>query len=406
MWPSLSEVIRTEDYEAEMTEYIGFLEAVDPQEALSGRDLPLLQRVFEAIDTIAVTHDETLLRRLIDAFLRLFPNGGVELIRSAEDWERAWMMPEALTATSVVTPSEFLRHWTRRSDRRHHITVASALEAVLQRDVGGTRTGFLVQRFDRSLLFTLGATVELKGIGRNGVSFPRGMNFPSLSTSDTLTYSRLNMSTDKTRQYIVRAAAVIQRALFRMMDPLGFTTSGKIDPFVWEGVVRTVERISELTYLCSTTTDSDARTEVFLSLIDLYAGLGIPLLPSDRWLEGGRGWLPDEMRSVEFARTKSLRADVIDEIWQGVMFGRDGDVVTLPDDRRISKEKYASEFIYAFRNALTHGYHPRERRRIDGMRSVLSVHSGKFPSHFRLLAQPMFGALLGDVDNWTRKYTR
>ena len=230
----------------------------------------------------------------------------------------------------------------------------------------------------------------------------RGLAFQSLRSNTDTPTDLVGFGSGIRRQYIVRALHQIQNTLFNLFDPLHYSADGGLDTGRWNGTVRTVQLLVELTYLVQTTADPDVRRELFLSLLDLYDGLqitGNKLLPDVRWFERGRSWLPDALRDRESSRLARLRTTIVDEIWSGILFGRHGNSVEVPGLRApLSKEAYCQQFLRAFRNALTHGYQPGSRQ--TRMLSVLLVHSGHFPQALPRLAAPLLEAFLGNAPVW------
>lgn len=353
------------------------------------------------IDDSALSNDAAVLSRVVELFLMRFPDGSVDLLSNNERSFAVRTYNESLNATSVVLPSDFLRQ-ARGADRRAPLDPADILEALIERSGPEFREGFAVKRPDSSLFFGLGSRLEFPDFGTLGAHRPRGLAFQSLRSNADDPRVLVTFGSVIRRQYIVSALHQVQIALFNLFDPLHFSADGRLDTARWNGTIRTVQRIVELTYLVQTTADPDARRELFLSLLDLYDGFqmtGNDLLPPVRWFERGRSWLPEALRDSEDSRLRKVRTAVIDEIWSGLLFGRHGDLVEVPGlPQRLSKEAYCQRFLRAFRNALTHGYQPGSRE--PTMLSVLVVHSGHFPQALPQMAVPLLEAFLGNAPAW------
>lgn len=386
--------------------------SVTAAEALEGVavDLVKLQEFLIRLEEATFTNDAAILTRAVDCFLREFPGGGVDLVSQPIRTFELWNYVEALAATSVVNPEAYVEQ-TRGHDRRYQLDVSAVLEALLERNGPRSREGFFVKRPDSSLLFSFGSRLDPPRLGVDGLVRPRGMNFGSLRPpSSDVRVSRVGFGMAYRRQYIVKAAEQIQQLFFHALDPLRFVTpdEGHLDIGRWTGLLRTLERIVGLTYLIQTTPDLDTRRELFLGLLDLYEGLGIAgsdPLPRDKWFRSGRAWLPEPIRDAENKKVSDTRAAAIQEIWDGVMLGRDGETVSLPGQAQpLSPERYAQRYLRASRNALTHGYQTTQQR--DALMSVMLVHSGRFPQQLPQLAVPMLEALLGHAPKWIAGFRR
>ncbi|HJM88799.1 MAG TPA: hypothetical protein QF624_04115 [Dehalococcoidia bacterium] len=373
--------------------------ADDAHEQLDG-----LEELLHHFETGALSDDTDTLERLVTAFLHRFPSGSVDLVEPQLRGFQAQTIIEQLAAADSIPPSDVLEGHRTQADLRSGLNPIDVLEVLLEPNGPRRREGFIIKQADSSLVFGFGGYLNPSGPSYRGLLRPRGVAVNSLSRSQPhgLRVATLGLAASARRQYVVRALERIQNCLWHLFDPLHFRSGDQINVIAWSGAVRSFQRIVELTWMVQTTPNDDVRRELFLGLIDLYEGFGIKSLPPMKWLSTNRSWLPPDYLEQEGGRTETLRQQIVDDIWSGIFVGVEDNQVTVPGRDPLSKESYCEEFLRAYRNGLTHGFHGRKQQ--PAMRGVLAVHSGIFPEHLPHLAVPMLEGLIGNPNPWIRRF--
>ncbi|MDA0815909.1 MAG: hypothetical protein O2924_05015 [Chloroflexi bacterium] len=409
---------RRSDWLGEEKEFDGFVQenrGAFAAYARRLRDAPLASEstsaeevdgILDAIENLSIPTDLTLNNIAIKQFLRHYPLGSVDLLDENLTGFQFASLAESTRLTHQRDPNAYLSATNGRRDAPSSLSAAQVLEALLARNRPHILEAFIVRRPDSSLIFRTGARVEAHGFGLRGLRVPRGVTTPIMRLfTPTTAPSRLLMDGLRQARYTASAAEATQRFLFRLFDPLGYRSSqGYVDPTSWFGAIRTFQRIVELTYAVQVSSDVDMQRELMLSLMDLHSEFYGSMLPSHAQLERGRKWLPPDMRAVEAARTPQLLADVVDEIWDGLVLDHDENQVRLPNGRNLGRVPFAQQFLRALRNVATHGYHTTQNR--DALDGPLNVHSGHFPISHTALAIPMLEALIGDPEQSLRRFGR
>jgi len=367
-------------------------------------DLEVFQGMLDGITACALSNDWSVSGSAIREFTRLSPLSTVDLVDEGREAFMHHTLMNAVRSSAVLDPDEILRAHRRSATHLGVMSVASIVEPLVRRNGPYILEGFVSKRLDSSIVFRFGQRVDLRRIAHSGIRPPEGV--PMVMPPASRSVPRLLMDSAAQGRYFVRAAERAVHFLHCLSDPLTFRAKDvpdTLDATAWVGAYLSARRILSLTAALQGQASDVERIELMLGLSDLYDRFGFPRIPSDAIIDTLRGWLPDDMREHEIPRLTALRDQFIDEIWDGVMTGKDeSGRVRLPNGQALSRQAYATAFLLAMRNSARHGFHDKEAR--SRMEGVLFVHSGEIPLSYPSFAIPYFEAFLGSPERAFRRF--